>query len=1010
MFNEDSRVKIPAVLHIARLGYTYLSKKDNKWDKSNNIFPDIFAKSIEKINPGISSDQIENLKKEISLDLSNQDLGYQFYNKLVDSSGIKLIDFDNVENNTFNVLTELTYEKDDEEFRPDITLLINGIPLVFIEVKKPNNKDGILAEQNRLQSRFKNKKFLNFINITQLVIFSNNMEYDDESHLPIEGAFYTTSSYKGSKLNYFREENQINLDKILKNLSDDEEDFILKDNNIVSVKTSQEFITNKEPSTPTNRICTSLLKKDRLLFFLKYGIAYLKKESGYEKHIIRYPQFYALNSIIEKIDKGIKKGVIWHTQGSGKTALAYYSVKLLADYFRSKKIISKYYFIVDRIDLLEQASKEFRKRGLVVHNINSREEFSKDINSSEAIHNDLGKDEITVVNIQKFKDQSDVIKDKGYNVKIQRIYFLDEVHRSYSAKGSFLANLEESDTEALKIGLTGTPLLGKDSNTRGLFGEYIHKYFYNASIADGYTLRLIREEIENKYKSILDKTLKEIEVLKGSVNREDLYADRRFVEPMLDYIVSDFEKSRLALNDNSIGGMVVCDSYDQATMMYEIFKKKYLHKETKEVLKENIVKSANLILYDSGTKEERKNIIENFKDGKIDLLFVYNMLLTGFDAPRLKKIYLGRQIKSHNLLQALTRVNRTYKDFRYGYVVDFANIEKEFELTNKAYFDELELELGDEVKNYTNMFKSVEEINQQIEEIKEFLFKFDTNNVEIFSQQINLIEDRTEILDIVKNLRSAKELYNVIRLTGNNELIKKLDFKKISTLYNLSNSRLSLINTKNALENKTDVNGLLNIALEDVVFAFKKVKEEELIISDEYRDILKKTRESLNRNIDKNDPKFINLREELERLFKKKNLTEITKDEMKKNIEELKIIFKKSKALNNEDSLLKSKYDNDEKFVRLHKRLSQSDILVQNQIKLFQALKSLKQETDNVILKNSNILENEGFTKKMVSRVIIEQLKNKHEISLDLEKTNFINNYIVNEYMNEFSDDKTKFN
>ena len=131
MFNEDSRVKIPAVLHIARLGYTYLSKKGNKWEKSNNIFPDIFAKSIEKINPGISTGQIENLKKEISLDLSNQDLGYQFYNKLVDSSGIKLIDFDNVENNTFNVLTELTYEKDDEEFRPDITLLVNGIPLVF---------------------------------------------------------------------------------------------------------------------------------------------------------------------------------------------------------------------------------------------------------------------------------------------------------------------------------------------------------------------------------------------------------------------------------------------------------------------------------------------------------------------------------------------------------------------------------------------------------------------------------------------------------------------------------------------------------------------------------------------------------------------------------------------------------------------------------------------------------------------------------------------------------------
>lgn len=95
-------------------------------------------------------------------------------------------------------------------------------------------------------------------------------------------------------------------------------------------------------------------------------------------------------------------------------------------------------------------------------------------------------------------------------------------------------------------------------------------------------------------------------------------------------------------------------------------------------------------MHDIGTKEERKNWVEDFKTGKIDFLFVYNMLLTGFDAKRLKKLYLGRVIRKHNLLQALTRVNRTYKDFRYGYVVDFADIRKEFDATNKAYFDELQ--------------------------------------------------------------------------------------------------------------------------------------------------------------------------------------------------------------------------------------------------------------------------------------------------------------------------------
>ncbi len=95
-------------------------------------------------------------------------------------------------------------------------------------------------------------------------------------------------------------------------------------------------------------------------------------------------------------------------------------------------------------------------------------------------------------------------------------------------------------------------------------------------------------------------------------------------------------------------------------------------------------KAGALILHDIGSKEERKDWVEDFKTGKIDLLFVFNMLLTGFDAKRLKKLYLGRVIRKHNLLQALTRVNRPYKDFRYGYVVDFADISKEFEETNQA--------------------------------------------------------------------------------------------------------------------------------------------------------------------------------------------------------------------------------------------------------------------------------------------------------------------------------------
>jgi type I restriction enzyme R subunit len=111
-----------------------------------------------------------------------------------------------------------------------------------------------------------------------------------------------------------------------------------------------------------------------------------------------------------------------------------------------------------------------------VHTIESREAFARDIKATKAVHNHSGRPEITVVNIQKFQDDPDVVRTEDYDTRIQRIYFLDEVHRSYNPKGSFLANLSQSDTNAIKIGLTGTPLLGDDYSSRILFGNYIHKY------------------------------------------------------------------------------------------------------------------------------------------------------------------------------------------------------------------------------------------------------------------------------------------------------------------------------------------------------------------------------------------------------------------------------------------------------------------------------------------------------------------------------------------------------
>ncbi len=1018
--NENTRVKIPAILHLIRLGYTYISLKNAQWDLNTNIFTEIFRTAIQRINPETESENIDKLHEEITLTLDNEDLGKAFFEKLTDKTGVKLIDFEDFGNNSFHVVTELTYKNGDEEFRPDIILLVNGLPLAFIEVKKPNNRDGILAERERINRRFQNKKFRRFVNITQLMIFSNNMEYDDESIEQLQGAFYASSSYTKPIFNFFREEEKLNLETLLLPENDNLEDLVLKDNNLIIIKHNPEFITNKNPDAPTNRILTSLFRHERLKFLLQYAFAYVKENKGYEKHIMRYPQIFATKAIVNELEKGVRKGIIWHTQGSGKTALAYYNVKHLTDYFQQKAVVPKFYFIVDRLDLLIQAKREFSARGLVVHTVDSKEAFASDIKKNVAIHNNSGKAEITVVNIQKFDDDPNVVSVSDYNINIQRVYFLDEVHRSYNPKGSFLANLKESDPNAIKIGLTGTPLLSDDYNSRDLFGDYIHKYYYNASIADGYTLRLIREEIETNYKMVLEKALREVEILKGDISKKEVFAHPKFAEPMLDYIINDFEKSRFIFNDATIGGMVVADSSEQAKELFKIFNEKYINNYTQE---ENTaqaaepgtsyhtrqkqkckVKSGALILHDVGTKQERKDSVEEFKEGKLDFLFVYNMLLTGFDAKRLKKLYLGRIIKRHNLLQALTRVNRRYNNFHYGYVVDFADIRKEFDATNKAYFEELQAELGDEFKHYSNLFKSKEEIEQEIAEIKEQLFHFNTENAEIFQQQVSQMQDMKQVQALKKALGNAREIYNIIRLLGHYDLIEQLNFHKINQLYYEVSNHQGLLQLKENLENKTDKTNLLNVALEDVIFRFIKVSEEELIIADQLKETLRKTREAMIGNFDKKDIEFISLKEELERLFKKKKLSEITQEEMKANIGSLRKIHEKIKELNRQNNLLRDKYLNDEKYARIHKRLKECKDMVHPESKIHKILQSIKYEADETVLRNARIVNHESYFEQLMIQLVIRKFMKENKVPLKPDSTKFINKLIVKEYMDEFNE------
>jgi type I restriction enzyme R subunit len=956
-FNENTRVKIPALIHLERLGYKYLSLKTSTWDKDTNIFTGILDQSLSRLNPEAGPEELEIFKRKSLATLDNDDLGKVFFSNLISQNGLKLIDFENFENNTFNCVTELEFEKGLDAFRPDITLLINGLPLVFIEVKKPNNKEGIIAERNRINTRLANKNFKKIINLTQFMIFSNNMEYDTENLTPIQGAFYATTSHKKASFNCFREETIDFMDSKLLGY-DADEDFILNDTNLLTIKHSPEFETNKSPNTPTNKILSSMVSKERLAFILQYGITYAQSFDGIEKHIMRYPQVFASLAIRKKISAGQKKGIIWHTQGSGKTALAFYNTRFLSDYFQSQDKIAKFYFIVDRIDLLTQAKSEFTLRGLKVNTVNSKDEFLSDFTKNQAISNQTGELEITVVNIQKFSEEASELFNNNYDLNVQRIYFIDEAHRSYKSNGSFLANLMTSDREAILICLTGTPLIG-DFASKKIFGDYFHKYYYNASIADGYTLRLIREEIETSYKSSLSDVLAQFEIQKGELDKSTVFAHKNFVTPMLEYILVDLQRSRMLHNDQSIGGMVVCDSSEQAREMQLQFQNKFA--ASKEL-------SSALILHDAGTKDDRKDLVSDFKEGKIDILFVYNMLLTGFDAPRLKKLYMGRVVRDHNLLQALTRVNRPYKDFRYGYIVDFADIRKEFEITNAAYFSELRDELGDELDNYSNLFISKDEVIATVNQIRSDLFVYNLENAEEFSKQISPIKDKKVMRSIIASLESGRDLYNLVRLMNFEDLMNVLDFKKINVLLNEASNHLNLLNLRDRVENADETRMLLNSALEDVVFMFRKDGEEELRMG-EMKGRIRQVREALERNIDEKDPEFLLLIDELRRILNKGNVNENAVSNIDADILELESLLDRAKVLNHQNALLAAKYGGDVKFARIHKSLRKKSSNLDD-LKIFALLDNVRVSLNEVVKSNHNILGNQNYFEATIERTL----------------------------------------
>lgn len=1048
-FNEATRVQMPAMVHLTRIGYKYFGKISEEdagkvYDPSSNILLEVFASQFEKLNPehaGMTKQVLQDIRNE----LKNDDLGQAFYKRLKAVSPIKLIDYDNPEKNVFHFTAEFTCKNGHDEFRPDITLFVNGLPLVFVEVKKPNNSGGMVAESKRMNlQRFPNKRFRSFINITQLMLFSNNMEYDTMgSIVPLQGAFYCTAARDSAPFNCFREENRANSDVApynrnfpYKQINKDVEKQILKDFNCQVIHTTPEYKTNLDINTPTNRILTSMCSPERLLFLLKYGIAYVRSEREIDgkievtdqKHIMRYQQMFAALAIKDHLDNGAKAGVVWHTQGSGKTALSYHLAYYLNDYFAKQDKVAKFYFIVDRLDLLEQATQEFEARGLVVTTANSRRELMEQFRNNSSQQGASGKQEITVVNIQRFAEDKAKVSLPDYATNLQRVFILDEAHRGYRPGGCFLANLFDADPNSIKIALTGTPLLKEEKATANVFNDYFHTYYYDRSIADGYTLKIIREEIETSYKEKLSQIMDKMEQLvqKKDVQKSAIIEHENYVKELIRYIITDLTRFRRQHGDDTLGGMIICETSGQARniAMYWDEVQRELNKGAS--FPTNL--KARLILHDTDDKETRKQIVKDFKKNMtVDVLIVFNMLLTGFDAPRLKRLYFGRKLKDHNLLQALTRVNRPYKNNRYGYVIDFADIKRNFEETNEAYLKELNRfndpeEDGTGVTDtFTQVIENPQEILDTMRDIRDVLFDYTVDNVEEFSSEVSTIQDKQVLLKLKKALEAARDCGNLVRTFGDDDLKENFSHVELTKLLDMLREvehHITVINQKEAFSADEDTVVLVNEAMQDIEFTFSKIGEEELKLISGGRELQDKWRDTIRAfidNIDQDDPEFISLREAFTQRFKEHGFVIDSIAKFNEETAALDNIIAKLKDIQRSNRALLSKYNGDAKFARVHKRIREinSDRKATDKKPIFTfsdheisvILNMIKEDVDQRVYDKNDILKKDAYFEQTVLHIIANMLSHFPQISekASPEDYLFVRNGIARQYLNQYN-------
>lgn len=652
-FNEQVTIENYIIKFIKdKLGFEYI--KPEEFAKLRDLESEYIIKShlleaVKRINK-IDDTVAKSVLREVSKLDSNQ----SFLDKLREGVNLmnpetrqmqdyKFLDFDIPENNQFVVTNQFYFEGDTENIRPDVMIFVNGLPLVVIEAKSPTASEVVSFENGIDQIRRYEK-------VARKLFIPNCFNIASDGLKTVYGA-------TGAPKQYFLQ---------------------WRDDELV-----------KELGGELEMTLSSLLSKEKFLDIIQNFILFEKEKEKTVKKIARYQQMRATNKIVERVvTREKRQGLIWHTQGSGKTLTMYFTAWKLR--FNKELANPKVFILVDRVDLDDQIFETFTNAGgKNIIRVTSRKDLEEKIQSPEK--------GIFITTIQKFSELGNKVENLDENV----IILSDEAHRG--DEGVSGINMRSAFKKAFFFGFTGTPVDKTHTNTfRNYEGEgkrYLDYYSIQQAIDDGATIPVTYEARLSKFsidEEKLDQQFEEIaadlpdkqktELVKKYGKKATLVKLPKRMEAVARDIVEHY---KLYVEPNGFKAQIV--AYDRESVAaYKKLLDKLMPAEWSAVVYspgDPNTDADDLKVYNT-SKREREQIIERFKDEKSPLRFllVCDMLLTGFDAPIEQVMYLDKPLRDHNLLQAIARTNRVYKNKEAGKIIDYYGITRN--LYDALDFDE----------------------------------------------------------------------------------------------------------------------------------------------------------------------------------------------------------------------------------------------------------------------------------------------------------------------------------